>query len=109
MKFFQRNQDTGEVEWILDKQKINMEALVKSLLGKGREHVYETMQTMVEDTGRVKCMDIKLEEYQIMLDNLKDENKQNKKKIRDFNDDLQYEQGINEVLANELKEKDEEK
>ena len=40
-----------------------MEALVKSLLGKGEEHVYEMMQTMLEDAERVKCLDIKLYIY----------------------------------------------
>ena len=51
-----------------------MESLVKSLLGKGQEHVYETMQTLVEDAEKVKCMEIEIQESKIMLENLKDEN-----------------------------------
>ena len=43
-----------------------------------------------------------------LLENIKDENEQNKKKVRDLKDDLYYERGINEELVNEVKEKDDE-
>ena len=85
-----------------------MESLVKSLLGKGQEHVYETMQTMIEDAEKARSMEIELQESKMMLENLKDVNEQNKKKVRDLKDDLDYERGINEELVNELKEKDDE-
>ena len=85
-----------------------MESLVKSLLGKGQEHVYEKMQTLIEDAEKARSMEIELQESKMMLENLKDENEQNKKKVRDLKDDLDYERGINEELVNELKEKDDE-
>ena len=37
-----------------------MESLVKSLLGKGQEHIYETMQTLIEDAEKVNNMDLKI-------------------------------------------------
>jgi gas vesicle protein len=85
-----------------------MESLVKSLLGKGQEHVYETMQTMIEDAEKARSMEIELHESKMLLENLKDANEQNKKKIRDLKDDLDYERGINEELVDELKGKDDE-
>ena len=85
-----------------------MESLVKSLLGKGQEHVYETMQTMIEDAEKARSMEIELQESKMMLENLKDVNEQNKKKVRDLKDDLDYERGINEELVDELKGKDDE-
>ena len=85
-----------------------MESLVKSLLGKGQEHVYETMQTIIEDAEKVKSIEFDLKEVEILLEKVKDENEQNKKKIRDLKDDLHYERDMNEELVNELKEKDEE-
>ena len=81
---------------------------MKSLLGKGQEHVYETMQTMIEDAEKARSMEIELQESKMMLENLKDVNEQNKKKVRDLKDDLDYERGINEELVDELKGKDDE-
>ena len=69
-----------------------MESLVKSLLGKGQDHVYETMQNLIEDAEKVKTIEFDLKEVQIMLEKVKDEN----------------ERDINEELFSELKEKDEE-
>ena len=81
---------------------------MKSLLGKGQEHVYETMQTMIEDAEKARSMEIELQESKMMLENLKDVNEQNKKKVKDLKDDLHHERDIHEELVNELKEKDEE-
>ena len=83
-----------------------MESLVKSLLGKDQEHVYETMQNMIADAEKVKNIEFELKEVQILLEKVKDENEQNKKKVSDLKDDLHYERGINEELVDELKEKD---
>ena len=57
-----------------------MESLVKSLLGKGQEHVYETMQNLIEDADKVKSMEIELQELKILLERANDENEENKKK-----------------------------
>ena len=40
---------------------------MKSLLGKGQEHVYETMQTMIEDAEKARSMEIELQESKMML------------------------------------------
>ena len=85
-----------------------MESLVKSLLGKGQEHVYETMQNLIEDADKVKSMEIELQELKILLERAKDENEENKKKVKDLKDDLHHERDIHEELVNELKETDEE-
>ena len=95
-------------EYIFKVPLCNMESLVKSLLGKGQEHVYETMQTIIEDAEKVKSIEFDLKEVEILLEKVKDENEQNKKKIRDLKDDLHYQRDMNEELVNELKEKDEE-
>ena len=85
-----------------------MESLVKTLMGKGQEHVYETMENLIKYAEKVKSIEFDLKEMHILLEKVKDENEQNKKKIRDLKDDLHYEQDINEKLVNELKEKEEE-
>ena len=83
-----------------------MESLVKSLLGKGQEHVYETMQNIIEDAEKVKTIEFDLKEVELLLEKVKDENKENMKKVSDLKDDLHHERCINEELLDELKEKD---
>ena len=51
-----------------------MESLVKSLLGKDQEHVYETMQNMIADAEKVKNIEFELKEVQILLEKVKDKN-----------------------------------
>ena len=85
-----------------------MESLVKSLLGKGQEHIYETMQTLIEDAEKVNNMDLKLKEITIMLENKEDENQQNKKMIRDLKSNLDHEKDMNEELEDELERKEDE-
>ena len=82
--------------------------MVKSLLGKGQEHAYLTMENLIEDADKVESMEIELKELKILLERANDENEENKKKVKDLKDDLHHERDIHEELVNELKEKDEE-
>ena len=65
-----------------------MESLVKSLLGKGQEHVYATMQTVIENAEKAENMEIELEEVRLILNHVQEENEQNKKKIKDLKNDI---------------------
>ena len=83
-----------------------MESLVKTLMGKGQEHVYETMENLIKDAEKVNSIEFDLKEMHILLEKVKDENEQNKKKESELKDDLHHERCINEELVDELKEKD---
>ena len=83
-----------------------MESLVKSLLGKGQEHVYETMQTVIENAEKAENMEIELEEVKLILNHVQDENEQNKKKIKDLKNDVENVKDTNEELVDELERKE---
>jgi methyl-accepting chemotaxis protein len=85
-----------------------MESLVQSMLGKGQEHVLETMKTLIEDAARVNDMEVDLTEIKYKLDRLEDENQQHKKVIRDLKNDLGHEKDANEELEDELEGKEKE-
>ena len=49
----------------------NMESLVKSLMGKGQEHVYKTMENLIKDAEKVENIEFDLKEGQILLEKSK--------------------------------------
>jgi chromosome segregation ATPase len=83
-----------------------MESLVKSLLGKGQEHVYETMQTVIENAEKKENLEIQLEEAKLILKNVQEENEQNKKKIRDLKSNIENVKDTNEELVEELEKRE---
>ena len=83
-----------------------MESLVKSLLGKGQEHVYAAMQTMIENAEKAENMEIELEEVKLILNHVQDENELNKKKIKDLKNDVDNVKDTNEELVDELERKE---
>ena len=74
-----------------------------SLLGKDQETVIEALKTLSENGERLKVTESELEEVKNEVEDLKDENRQKVKKIRDLKDDLQYESNLNEDLESDLK------
>ena len=85
-----------------------MESLVKSMLGKGQEHVYATMQTLIENAEMAENIGIELEEVKLILNHVQDENEESKKKIRDLKKDIQNVKDTNEELVDELERKEDE-
>ena len=78
------------------------------MLGKGQEHVYATMQTLIENAEMAENMGIELEEVKLILNHVQDENEENKKKIRDLKNDIQNVKDTNEELVDELDKKEDE-